>query len=100
MMSVRSAATTSRDPPSTRLSGDAGSYSQIAFVFSMTAIFVMCPITATLARFTTCARHLKNNNETSKSILICLRELIRLGIPLEVAADMLEPDYFTAGCIV
>ena len=56
--SVRIAATTSRDPPSTRLFSNSGSYSQIAFVFSMTAIFVMCPITATFARFTTCSRHL------------------------------------------
>ena len=61
--SVLSAATTSRDPPSTRLPGKSGSYSQIAFVFSTTAILVMCAITATFARFTTCSRHLRKDNE-------------------------------------
>ena len=61
--SVLSAATTSRDPPSTRLPGKSGSYSQIAFVFSTTAILVMFAITATFARFTTCSRHLRNDNK-------------------------------------
>lgn len=52
---VRIAAITSSDPPSTRLFGKEGSYShwQIAVVVSIAAIFVMWAITATLAMLTT-----------------------------------------------
>ena len=70
--SVQIAATTSRDPPSTRLPGNSGSYSQIAFIFSMTAIFVMCPITVTFARLTTCSRHLDTTWMVSKTLLIVM----------------------------
>ncbi len=48
----------SSDPPSTRLLGSWGSYSQIAAVVSTAPILVIWPMTAMLARFTTCARHL------------------------------------------
>ena len=58
---VRIAATTSSDPSSMRLPGNSGSYSQIALAFSMAAIFVIWAMTATLARFTMCSRHLYNN---------------------------------------
>src|SRR5271168_5614119 len=55
--SVRIAAMTSSDPPNTRLPSSDGSYSQIAVALT-TAIFVMCFITSTFARLTTCPRHL------------------------------------------
>ena len=99
--SVRIAAITSRDPPSTRLFGNSGSYSQIALVFSMTAIFVMCPITATFARFTTCSRHLSHGKQNiTDKIYVDLRELVLLSFPLEVAAVMLLFYCLTASHIV
>ena len=53
MAMVRMAAMTSSDPPSTRLSGNEGSYSHIAVMVSTAAIFVMWLITAILAMLTT-----------------------------------------------
>ena len=68
---VQIAAITSREPPNTRLSGRVGSYSQIAVVVSIAAIFVMLLITSTLARLTTCAKQLqegsKRRNARNKS---------------------------------
>jgi hypothetical protein len=58
---VRRAVMTSSDPPSTRLSGMVGSYSQMAVAFSTTAVLVIRPITSTFPRLTTCARQLKED---------------------------------------
>jgi hypothetical protein len=55
---VRIAAITSREPPKTWLSSRVGSYSQMAVAFSTAAIFVICPITSTFARFMTCPKQL------------------------------------------
>ena len=55
---VQIAAITSSDPPSTWLSGNEGSYSHIAVVVSIAVILVMWAITATLAMFMTCPKHL------------------------------------------
>src|ERR1700710_6002 len=54
------AAITSRDPLSTRFSGRDGSYSQMAWVVSTAAIFVIFAMKSTFARFITCAIHLQN----------------------------------------
>ena len=58
MAIVRIAAMMSKEPPSTRLSSMVRSYSQMAWAFSMAAILVMEPITATIAKLTICSRHL------------------------------------------
>ena len=55
---VRMAAMTSREPPTMRLSGNEGSYSQIAVMVSTAATFMIWPITATSARLMTWAKHL------------------------------------------
>jgi hypothetical protein len=44
-------------------SGWEGSYSQIAAKFSTAAILVTCDITSTLAKFTTCSRHLIESSQ-------------------------------------
>ena len=51
-------AITSNPPFEIRLEGSAGSYSQIAALFSTTAVLVMCDITSMVARLMTCAIHL------------------------------------------
>ena len=56
---VRMAAITSNDPSRMRLLGRDGSYSHMALAFSTAAIFVMRPITATLAMLTTWPKQLK-----------------------------------------
>ena len=99
--SVLIATTTSRDPPSTQLFGNLGSYSQIVFVFSMTVIFVMCPITATFARFMTCSRHLSHGKQNiSDKKYVDLQELVLLSFPSEVAVVMLLLYCLTANHIV
>lgn len=57
---VRIAAITSSEPPRTRLSSRVGSYSQMVVAFSTAAIFVICPITSTFPRLTTCPKHLSS----------------------------------------
>src|SRR5271155_481981 len=57
---------TSRELPKTRLSSFEGSYSQIAVAFSTTAIFVICFMTSTFPRLTTCPKQLKIIKKTGK----------------------------------
>ena len=96
------ATTTSSDPPRTRLPCNSGSYSQMALAFSMMAILVMWVITATLARFTTCLRHL--NTMLSSTIdyphELDLWELVLNDIPLQLSADMLLLYCFTASVVI
>lgn len=62
---VRGAAITSSDPPSTQLLGMVGLYSQMAVAFLTTAVLVICPITSTFPRLTTCARQLREDFRAS-----------------------------------
>lgn len=57
--SVRSIAITSRVPPRTWFSGSSGLYSQIACVVSRAATEVIAAMKSPIARFNTCAKHLK-----------------------------------------
>jgi hypothetical protein len=74
----------------------------------MTATFVMCLITATFARFTTCSRHLNEKKKTVISETISekklrnryLWELVLFGISLEVVLAMLILDCLTASGVV
>jgi len=96
------AATTSSDPPRTRLPGNSGSYSQMALAFSMMAILVMWVITVTLTRFMTCLRHL--NTMLSCTIdypqELDLWELVLDGIPLQLSAGMLLLYCFAASIVI
>jgi hypothetical protein len=74
----------------------------MALAFSMMVILVMWVIMVTLARFTTCSRHL--NTMLSCTIdypqELDLWELVLDGIPLQLLAGMLLLYCFTASVVI
>jgi hypothetical protein len=102
-------AITSNPPFEIRLERSAGSYSQIAALFSTTAVFVICDITSMVARLITCAIHLSNISIVVRDLPVYLQchshVLILCVIPclqVSTSVDFCDSfaDYAIHGCVI
>lgn len=90
----------SSEPPRMRLSSSEGSYSQMAIMFSTTAIFVIYDMTSTLPRLTTWAKQLRQESGSGEKLIKVTHTVIVFHCcpTLEDHSSHVYPQFLDKSC--